>query len=449
MQRHRRADSIERATPLELMFLAVQGATVPEQFGAVLVLEPRDGFDLARATWALSERVRAVPRLRRRVMRVPPWCGRPVWVDDPTFISERHVGYINCPRPGDTRALLDLAAEIVVRPLRLDRPLWAATFVTGLTRGRAALVIVVQHALADGIGGLAVLAALVDAAPAPVARAFPVPPPSRRRLAVDALTSRVQALAAVPARIRAARRSPRPRRGTRAGRATPCSLLRPTGPRRQVTVAVARLDDVRAVAHRHGATVNDVLLTAIGAALHATLEWRGEQVPGFVVSVPVAERAAATAQTVGNRFSQTRVVVPGAGEPLDRLARVAAAMRTAKASTMPAWAGTIASAGVRAAVVLGVYDGYLRRQRYLHTVVSNVHGPDSQQSLCGAAIADILPLAVGGGGNVTVTFAALSYVGTLNLTVTADPDRMPDLGATTWALQAELDALTALARAPR
>lgn len=89
-----------------------------------------------------------------------------------------------------------------------------------------------------------------------------------------------------------------------------------------MTVARAPLDHVRAVAHRHRATVNDVVLTAVGGALRATLEGRAEHVTEFVVGVPVAARVSATAQTLGNRFSETRVVVPGAGDRLDRLEQV-------------------------------------------------------------------------------------------------------------------------------
>jgi diacylglycerol O-acyltransferase / wax synthase len=443
-----RVGRIERAAAADLMFLAVQGATVPEQFGAVLVLEPGDGFEVARATDILGERLRAVPRMRQRVMRVPPLCGRAVWVDDAAFAVERHIEHLVCPPPGDERALLDLAARLVGRPLPLDRPLWTAAFVTGLDRGRVALVVVVQHALADGVGGLAVLAALVDGAPAAAPGAFPVPPPSAWRLAADALLTRGRAVLTAPARTRAAVRSPRRPRAPRVGRAGRCSLLQVTGPRRRVAVARATLDDVRAVAHRHGATVNDVVLTAVAGALHATLDRRGEHLAEFVVAVPVAARAGATSQTVGNRFTETRAVVPGAGAPLDRLERVARIMQVSKLSAWGPSVGTIAAAAVRAAVAVGAYDGYLRRQRYLHTVVTNLRGPDRRQSLDGAPITEILPLAVGGGGNVTVTFAVLSYAGAITVTVTADPDRMPDLAMTTAALQAELDTLTAGARTP-
>jgi WS/DGAT/MGAT family acyltransferase len=435
------------------MFLALQGTTVPEQFGAVLVLEPRDTFDVTVAREALSGRVRAVPRLRQRVMRVPLGCGRPVWADDSGFRADRHVAHIVCRPPGDETALLTIAEELVTRPLPLNRPLWAAAIVTGLAHGRVALIVVLQHALADGIGGLAVLGALVDGAPASPPAAFPTPPPSAGRLAADAFRVRLRGAASMPGRIRAvataARRGVRaddPPRASRVGRAAPCSLLRPTGPRRRITVARAALDDVRTAAHRHGATVNDLLLTAIGGALHTTLRRRGEHIPAVIVGLPVTERRTATTQALGNRFREIRAAVPGDGEPLQRLERVASIMRVRKRSGTGA-GGRVASALVRLIIRLGVYEWYMRRQRYLHTVVTNVRGPGSAQTFCGASIVDILPLAVGGGGNVTVSYAALSYAGTLTVSVTADPGRMPDLALATAALQDEFDQLTAHARA--
>ncbi len=67
-----------------------------------------------------------------------------------------------CPPPGDERALLDLAAAQLGEPLPRSRPLWSATFVTGLADGGTGLLVIMDHVLADGIAGLAVLGTLVD-----------------------------------------------------------------------------------------------------------------------------------------------------------------------------------------------------------------------------------------------------------------------------------------------
>jgi hypothetical protein len=74
--------------------------------------------------------------------------------------------------------------------------------------------------------------------------------------------------------------------------------------------------------------------------------------------------------------------------------------------------------------------------------VTDVHGPDCCLRFGGAPNIEVLPLAVGGGGNAALSFAALSYVDSLAVTITADPAAMPDQDSVAAALQAELDALT-------
>jgi diacylglycerol O-acyltransferase / wax synthase len=385
-----------------------------------------------------------VPRLRQRIVRVPPGCGRPVWVDDPTFAVDRHLDVEACPPPGDEPAMLAAAAELLVRPLPVDRPLWAARFITGLAGGQVALVVVVQHALADGLGGLAVLGALLDGAPPPVDRPFPIPAPTRPELATDAFATWARIPVRLPGLLRRPPRSPRPpkpARPARIGRAAACSLLSPTGPRRRVAVARADLEAIRATAHVRSATVNDALVSAIAGAMHACLEHRGEDPPQFVIAVPVAVRRGTTAADPGNAFTEARAAVSGGGDPGQRLADVAAVMRQRKESTMAPVTLSVAAVAVRIMVASGAYGWYMRRQRYLHTVTTNLRGPDQPVALNGAPITGMLPLAVGGGGNVTVTFAALSYAGTLAVTVTADPDVTSDLPLLTAELQTQLDLL--------
>ncbi len=48
-------------------------------------------------------------------------------------------------------------------------------------------------------------------------------------------------------------------------------------------------------------------------------------------------------------------------------------------------------------------------------------------------------------GNVTVSFAVLSYAGSLTVTLIADPDACPDLAALRGLLAEELARLAALA----
>ncbi|WP_354531782.1 wax ester/triacylglycerol synthase domain-containing protein [Nakamurella sp. UYEF19] len=67
--------------------------------------------------------------------------------------------------PADETALLKVAAAAATHPLARDHPLWSITLVNGLEGRHSALFLVIHHVLADGIGGLAALAMLIDSAP--------------------------------------------------------------------------------------------------------------------------------------------------------------------------------------------------------------------------------------------------------------------------------------------
>ena len=163
-------------------------------------------------------------------------------------------------------------------PLPRSGPLWSATFVTGLADGGTGLVIVMNHVLADGIGGLAVLARLVDEIPGlppgdPGRARFPVPAPGARALAADAWAARARGLTHLARSVRTIRQGLAELGGTRPPRRLPAtSLNRPTGPRRRIDVVAADLAAVRDLGHAHGGTVNDVILAAIAGALRALLE---------------------------------------------------------------------------------------------------------------------------------------------------------------------------------
>ncbi|MDX8147639.1 wax ester/triacylglycerol synthase family O-acyltransferase [Lentzea sp. BCCO 10_0061] len=390
------------------------------QVGAVVVLERDPGGVEA----VLADRVRTVPRLRRRLVRAPFGCGRPVWVDDAGFDISRHVHRVVCPAPGDDAVLLGIASSLVTRPLPHSSPLWSATLVTGLTRGRAALVLVFHHVLSDGIGGLAVLANLVDGAPRAETGPFPAPAPSRRELAKDAWTARL-----------------RPReRGSFAGPQWPslgshCSLNHPTGSRRRQTMARASVSRLHAAAHRCGGTVNDALLTAVTGALGTVLNGRDDHLDELVVSIPVSTRRSTTATHLGNSTGVMPVALPTGGDPCSRLTRIAAITRSHKRSV------TSVAPIFRTLKVLGMADWFMNHQRMVHTVVTNVHGPDHPMRLGGAQVVALIPLSATT-GNVTVAFAALSYVDAFTITVVSDPDHVPDLLVLTEALQNELDLLT-------
>jgi hypothetical protein len=202
------------------------------------------------------------------------------------------------------------------------------------------------------------------------------------------------------------------------------------------------LEVVRAAAHRHAATVNDVLLVAVTDALAAVLAERGEHVPELVVSVPIAARQTATVGQLGNAVGVMPVTVALSGSLTERLARVAsgtAAQRQASRARRGASASLVGPA-FRGLAALGAFRWLIDRQRLVNTFLTNLRGPAEPLQLHGATVRSITPLTVTA-GNVTCAFAALSYAGTLRITVITDPQRVPEHGRLALALAGSLRRL--------
>lgn len=438
--------AVDRASPADLAFLAMDNGKVPEQFGVVLMLDARDlagadRLDLGRVQQLLAERIQAIPRMRQRLVRVAPGCGGPIWVDDDRFDVRRHVRGVRCRQPGDEQALLDTALDVVLTPLPRTGPLWSAAFVTGLADGRSALVLVLHHVLADGIGGLAVLASLVDPGGRASMTPFPQPRPSNKALVRDSFSRRWRALGGAPRSWRLLRSSMSASGGLHPPRIADCSLMQPTGPRRRLAVVRADLDALRRAAHRQGATTNDAILVAVAGALHRVLLGRGESVGSLVVTVPVSGRRSASESSLGNMVSPLIVPVPTTGDVEARLHAVAAEVRASK--TAASGPPPIALLGwlFRPLAALGGYRWYMNHQRRFHTLVSHLRGPDETFTFGGATIASAVPIGVAEGGTATVYFEVLSYAGMVTISAIVDPDHFPDLGVLTEGLIRELDQI--------
>jgi diacylglycerol O-acyltransferase len=432
---------IERTSPIDLMELACDLPGSPMQVAAVLVLGNASASGLTAVRDAIGHRIQAVPRLRQRLVRTAFAAGRPIWVDDPDFDIRNHVDTVECPAPADETALLGVAADIITRKLPANRPLWSATLVTSLTGGRAALIVMLHHVLADGIGGLAVLGRLVDGAPAtPGTTDFPRPAPGNGALFREAYGTRLRAFTHLPAGVRRLRSAVAELAVRGTGGPPRSSLNQPTGARRGLAVARADLAAVQRTAHEHGATVNDVVLAAVTGALHAVLRDRGENVDRFVISVPVSGRREATTADLGNQVGVIPVPVTAVGDPHQRLAAIAHTTRNRRPAA-PTASTALLGPAFRILARLGAFRWFVDRQRLVTTMVTNLRGPGVPLSFLTSPITDVIAVSQIT-GNVTVAFAVMSYAGTLVVTAIADPQHCPDLPLLVARLQSELDLLT-------
>jgi diacylglycerol O-acyltransferase / wax synthase len=429
----------ERIGPGDAQALATDVGPVPANVGAVLLL---DGVDPATLAATLAGRMAGVFRMRQRLQRAPLGGGRPVWVDDPDFDTRRHLDVVACAAPGDESALMATAVQAVITPLDRARPLWLARIITGLADDRVGLVLVLHHVLADGLGGLAVLAELVDrqevGSPSPWPPA-PRPAPTPSTLRADAARARRESLRRAPQALAALGPALSELGRQRPGRAPQCSLNAPTGPRRRVAGVSVELEPLRRAARDRGATVNDVLLVAAARALGAVLAARGEHLPELVISVPVSARADTTTEQLGNQVGVMPVRVPVGGSRDAVLAQVARGT-TARKTTQRGASAALITPAFRLLAALGLFRPMIDRQRLVNSFLTNLRGPGQPIRLAGADIRRIAPVAMAT-GNVSVAFAALSYAGTLTISIIVDPDLAPEIDDVAQALRRELDGL--------
>jgi hypothetical protein len=224
------------------------------------------------------------------------------------------------------------------------------------------------------------------------------------------------------------------------GRAAPRSSLNvPTGSGRRLATVDVDLAAVQVAGRRHGATVNDVLLVAAGAAMASVLRQRGERVLDLVFSVPVSARTSTTAADLGNSVGVMPIRVPVGGPVLDRLSSVARATRLQKTRQRGSSSALVGPV-FRLLAAVGIYQWCIDRQRLVNSFLSNIRGPAEPLGIAGLPVVGMVPITLAA-GNVGVAFTALSYAGTLTVSVMTDPVVVPDGGALTDAFRIEMEAL--------
>jgi WS/DGAT/MGAT family acyltransferase len=434
--------------------LAVETPDAPMSIGAVLMLDGRtlcdaDGhlaITAIRAT--IDRRLAGTPSLRQTIRRAGPLAGRPVWVDDRAFRIDRHVLLAEAPPPGDEPALLGLAARLMGGVLDRSLPLWRMWFVTGLPEGRVGVVVKLHHVVADGLAAMQLLMSTLDTpvTDEPPHRWTPSHPPSWAELVADNARDRLAALRRL-APLSGLRRLAVAVRGHRRTLAivrhtARISLNAPIGPRRRL--AVLRLDLARAkhLAHRHGGTVNDVVLSLAAAGVRSLLHARVEPVDGLWLHTSVAmslRPPVRDAEGGGNRTGGFVVRLPcGEPDPGVRLSMIAAESMRAKRRQVP----TAGNALLVWLARLRLASFFSRHQHMIHFVESNLAGPSTPVRVQGAPLLDVIPVGTLA-GNLGVSFLALSYAGQLVVTVHADADRFTDLPVLVAGMRRDWELLSA------
>jgi diacylglycerol O-acyltransferase len=454
----------ERLCALDASFLYLERPSTHMHVAALSVFDPSTrpdgGLRFEEVRSRVASRLHLAPRFRKKVLEVPMGIALPVLVDDTGFDLDRHVRRAALPPPGGRRELMELAQDLLSRPLDRSRPLWDLTVIEGLEGGHVATLMKVHHALMDGISGMQLASAMYDLEPD--ARPSPPPgpwraepPPEPRDLIASAMRERVERpLRAAAEAARALASAPVPAALGLGAAASgirdiwdlgsrPASVFDvPVGPDRRFAITEAPFHLFRDVKESLGGTVNDVVLGVVAGALHRFL--RGRRVPTrgrtLRVLVPVSVRS--REDPFGNRVAPAFVDVPvGAMSPARRLALVAEATGRLKGSSMALGADAVIGLGAFApAGLLAAAARIVSNAPWFNLVVSNVPGPLQPMYLAGARLVASYP-SMPLGPTSALSIACTSLAGTMAFGLTADREAVPDLDALALALDASLAEL--------
>jgi diacylglycerol O-acyltransferase len=438
---------------------------------------------------------------RPEVSGVSGLLGQPYWVDDEDFRLERHLRRFTLPAPGDDRMLQHHIEGFLDRPLDHDHPLWQLHLIDGYGRG-AAMFLRIHHSLADGIALTRVLLSLTEgeaieaAAPgtpgsAGAAVQGAAPPDADLTGAMDspevvaaveaaALTLegadpgealRLPTLPFVTDGLRLARDglgqllrlgSPSAVRGTadlavRTTRVVADLLLThnppnpldgaPGGAKRVVWSQPLPLIGPKQLGRLAGATLNDVLMSAVAAALHRYQLEKGRDPVDLVTMVPVNVRPLdePLPRELGNRFALVFFRYPSAlSAPLARLAETKRRMDWLKHSPEAVLTFALINAIGRttSGIERHIVDFFANKAI---GVTTNVAGPRSPRTLAGVPVTGVMGWVPGSGTHV-VGVCIFTYAGTLRVGFMTDAAVVPDPELLLAAFEDELDHLVHIGR---
>lgn len=373
-----------------------------------LVLTFERALDFERLKARIEDHLMAIERFRQRVepSRLP-W-SRPRWQEDDEFSLGNHLFRHQTADDALETLLLRHTAALIGTSLDAAHPLWQIHLVEGSAR-RSALIVRVHQAIADCTAVPQLITVLAD----------PESHPERPiRFGPPDLVSTSEVLAA-------ARQSGAPTRllcrliTTRSDSDSPLKGQ----PAAAKTVAWSRgvsLDRIESHARELGCSVEEILLTAVVAALRSELHYRDTPVEGLRLraAVPLSLRQKAGSAT-GTLMAFASVSLPlDPASAADRLAAVQAELRRGRGAMTqlivlgaePGRGLTMSEIEERSLLLVGTKATLL---------LSLIEGPSESLAVCGVPVARLMVWPALS-GNLGLGVSVVRYAGLATAGVVAD-----------------------------
>lgn len=432
-------------------------------------------FEFEQFRTLIEERLVArFSRFRQRIVESTSPGGGLYWEDDPHFDIRFHTLHIALPAPGDINTLQELVSSIIGDNLETNHPLWRFYLIENV-EGGCAIYGRIHHCIADGIALVQVLLSLTDEeadSPRPSEKS---PEKSPRNPAVE--TPRVQTglmgrtiRSATGAAMRAAALGrlalheglqswSNPERLVELGYiggllsvtsgAILAKLLLMSSDddsifkgelgvhKRVVWSEPISLADVKALSKVVGATINDILVTAVAGALRRYSLEHGEPVD-LRMMVPVNLRNPQDNLELGNQFALVYLNLPVTlPTPQERLAEVKRQMDLLKNSPEPLIVYELLN-------IIGMLPSDVadRATMWFTTkasgVLTNVPGPRQLLYFAGKPMRRIM-FWVPQSGRIGLGISIISYNGEVVLGLMVDEGLVQDPEAIMAAFRQELD----------
>lgn len=473
---------MHRLNPQERLFLSYTRPGVRWYSMVVVLCEPPEDAlrpRVATLRELASGRLHEAPsRFRQRVITTPLNIASPIWVDDPDFDITRHIGAAELGPPATGRdgyaaasdspaAGEDPTSEQFERyvcrlaggAMEMDRPLWDVHVAERLADGRAALVIRAHHAMLDGTGMASFVALLADLGPEPAAAEAPrpwspAPVPTSLRVLTDDLRDMVARTGqGLRAATREATRAPSlaaARRsiatvGTLARELAPSrpppELSRQPSAQRALSLHECSLDALRAIAHRHGAKVNDVVAAIATDALRRFLSRRGEAPRRTKALIPTAVEGPDEGSDEEHVGFMTVVLPVDESDPDARLREIAEQTRQQKELHAPErveW--FLERLGRHSDLAYRLSQHIVQNPHSASFTISNVRGPGFPIWVRGARVTELYPVVPLGPGH-DLAVGVVSLESRLFAAIVRDPRAAPELDAFPACVDAAIAAL--------
>lgn len=435
----------------DTVFLHLEREGMPLNVASVCIFEGEIRFE--DCVHFIESKLPFLPRYLKRVVPSPFGLGLPSWEYDPEFDLRRHVREVTLKHRTETE-LKRIAGKLFSTVMDRQHPLWDITIIRGLKSNHTGLILRMHHCLADGIAGVGILSALLDASPEaprlPKRKLkFRVPPPrdpltSLTAGFVESYSDFVKRILSALTDLLSMTERAAANGGSVASEEFVGLLPEITafterlrfnviyrGPQKFASAEIP-LAEVKAIRHKSGTSVNDVILALVTATIRRYCGLHGDRVKGKLlrIMVPVNLRGDGSAAELGNRISLVPVTIPlEIRQPRKLLAAVherTEFLKHVHAAELVSLAGGLI--GMFPTSMQGLAGPIVSQLPItpFNMVCTNVPGPQFPLYLLGHKMVRCYPY-VPVGGEMAVNCAILSYDGTVYFGFSGDVHAAPDL----------------------